>query len=332
MFCDPQSVNKQAQNVLRTDEEGIKILQSAALFEKYVAQSPGIQYFIEHDPTYDPKAAEAERRMREGKSKALKGGKDARLQSAIAEQNSHQADGNAGGPYPGGPWVIRKQLAIDHPVYDAQGNDVGRRREVQVQAYYFVAGFTIYQAPTIASVLSSKMMHIYKVLGESMEAAMTMPQFTPALGHYYEAEASSTRQSASHRTATAQASKEGTPMPDNASTITAAPANQAGIMFASNLLAESFNLSLKYRDEYMDENPLSGTPGNFKINKLRADGTLMEQKAGLKATTPLPPPIDTNVQNPLMKGAKGGEKSPTTPGGTKKKKKSKQTTAAPTPR
>lgn len=100
----------------------------------------------------------------------------------------------------------------------------------------------------------------------------------------------------------------------------------------TRLLAESFNLSLRYGNEYMDENPLTGEPGSFILSKSTNNpeanqaGSSQPKAAPASTTTsgPPTPKIDTSVAG---KGAKvaGGEKSPTTPGvkGKKERRKSK---------
>jgi len=107
------------------------------------------------------------------------------------------------------------------------------------------------------------------------------------------------------------------------------------------MLAESWDLSLRYRNEYMDENPLVGEPGNFKLSKSR-DSTMtssmstnssMNQpfKAVAPAKkTPAPPePIKTDLPlEPSKKSSIGTAKSPVTPGTAKEKKARRKSKAA----
>lgn len=100
----------------------------------------------------------------------------------------------------------------------------------------------------------------------------------------------------------------------------------------TRLLIESFNLSLRYGNEYMDENPLISEPSSFILlkstnNPEASQAGSSQLKSALASTTTLRPPtlkIDMSVAG---KGAKGGgeEKSPTTPGvkGKKERRKSK---------
>lgn len=107
------------------------------------------------------------------------------------------------------------------------------------------------------------------------------------------------------------------------------------------MLADSYNLSLRYGNEYMDENPLVGEPGSFRLAKSQ-DSTLTSSISTNKSSQPsqsfksstsaaLPAPAK-EVPTPLLKTddlpptakkpSKGFEKSPTTV--TVKEKKEKK--------
>ena len=108
------------------------------------------------------------------------------------------------------------------------------------------------------------------------------------------------------------------------------------------MLAGSYDLLLHYGNEYMDENPVVGEPGAFKLAKAHnpalASFTSTTKSSfessqaatpGKGALTPQPPPIKTeDLAAPVKKSTKGGEKSPTTPGGAKEKKMRRKSKAA----
>ena len=108
------------------------------------------------------------------------------------------------------------------------------------------------------------------------------------------------------------------------------------------MLAGSYDLLLRYGNEYMDENPVVGEPGAFKLAKAHnpalASFTSTTRSSfessqaatpGKSALTPQPPPIKTeDLPAPVRKSTKGGEKSPTTPGGSKEKKMRRKSKAA----
>jgi len=108
---------------------------------------------------------------------------------------------------------------------------------------------------------------------------------------------------------------------------------------SSRLLAESLDLTLRYADEYMDENPITGHPGEFHLSTTGRKGqqssfkslpgskSASQSQNSLRTTRPPTPEkvtVDTNL--PLLSARKGskGDKSPKTPGMPKpKRRKSK---------
>ena len=107
------------------------------------------------------------------------------------------------------------------------------------------------------------------------------------------------------------------------------------------MLSESYMLSLRYGNEYMDENPIVGEPGSFKLSKSRDPAVTSSMSTSMstaqsgsqlsKPSTPLKdamsPLKTTDIAAPTRKSTKGGEKSPTTPG-TKEKKARRKSKAA----
>jgi mediator of RNA polymerase II transcription subunit 6 len=93
---------------------------------------------------------------------------------------------------------------------------------------------------------------------------------------------------------------------------------------------------MKYGDEYMDENPITGAPGEFHLS---STGRKEQSRLMIPATAkglqmpgkapPVPTPLKTDIQ-PERKGSKS-DKSPKTPGGGKpKRRKSKIGVVSPT--
>ena len=108
------------------------------------------------------------------------------------------------------------------------------------------------------------------------------------------------------------------------------------------MLSNSYNDYIRYGKEYMDENPIVGEPGNFKLSKAQ-NPTLSSFTSTTKSSfevsqaaipaknagTPQPPPIKTeDLPAPVKKSTKGSEKSPTTPSGSKEKKIRRKSKAA----
>ena len=119
----------------------------------------------------------------------------------------------------------------------------------------------------------------------------------------------------------------------------------------AKLLADSLSLLQRFGGEYMDEHPLVGEPGSFKLDRAKDGGAGPGRRIALKggdsgaptadelggteedgatgdsagrASAPLPPPpIKTDLASEVHKKIKGAEKSPLTPGGVRKRKKNK---------
>lgn len=106
---------------------------------------------------------------------------------------------------------------------------------------------------------------------------------------------------------------------------------------STQLLETSYDLLLRYGNEYMDENPLVGEPGSFKLSKtkdssLGAVSTAQSFNQAFKAPAtvkkPPPPQLQTDLPTDAAKKASAGSaKSPTTPGIKKKKERRKSKAA-----
>ncbi|MAD83072.1 MAG: hypothetical protein CL912_08910 [Deltaproteobacteria bacterium] len=266
----------------------------------------------------------------EGRLKTMSG-----LEFVIAEQPAEMAPGTGTGV-----WVIRKQTRRKRD----RDED-----EITIHSTYFVVGDNIYMAPTVADVLGNrtvgwnpthrrclthtKQMSIISSLNKFIKKAAALPEFRPALGHVY-AQPASGNQPKNGESQLSQGSKENTPLPEslqnpkkpNPSALT------SGADYLDNrLLEETIQISLKYGDEYMDEIPITGAPGEFHLSSTgRKDKDKLMVPAITKGPTsvpskpptPAPPPLKTDVA-PERKNSKA-EKSPKTPGMPKpKRRKSK---------
>ena len=136
-----------------------------------------------------------------------------------------------------------------------------------------------------------------------------------------------------------------TPIPATQETSTSSKTQSSSLSKADvdysgiQMLADSYALSLRYVNEYMDENPIVGEPGSFRLAKSH-DSSLnssmstnrSSQQQSFKSSTPAPLPMPAKeIPTPLLKTddlpaeakkpLKGAEKSPTTPGVKEKKEK-----------
>lgn len=171
-------------------------------------------------------------------------------------------------------------------------------------------------------------------LNKFFSTAASLPTFTPALGTTY-LPPPTTRPNVAAQSQLDQLSKENTPLPETFQNPKKQPlpSTNNSTYLSTRLLEETLAINLKYGDEYMDENPITGEPGAFHLSatgRVEKDkDKLMVPVAGKasastsKAATPVPPPLKTDLET-LSKKAKG-EKTPTkSPGGGKlKRRKSK---------
>ncbi|GAB7350284.1 hypothetical protein MBLNU459_g0925t1 [Dothideomycetes sp. NU459] len=176
-----------------------------------------------------------------------------------------------------GIWVIRKQ---------DRRKRAGREDEVTVLATYYLVGENMYQAPSVYDIVGNHLLATMNSLEKFNTLANSLPLFTPALGYTYYPPAPS-KPTVASQASLAQSSRESSITPA-AQTLTAAAAasqnstsfdstanstngtlTQAPDPLSSFALYESFNMMIRYGDEYMDENPLRGEPGNFTFSSTK---------------------------------------------------------------
>ncbi|KAI9832548.1 MAG: hypothetical protein M1819_004338 [Sarea resinae] len=224
-----------------------------------------------------------------------------------------------------GVWVIRKQVRRKK-----QGAD----DELTVLSSYFIIGENIYMAPTIGSVIGSKVLSTVTSLTKFLANASSLPLFSPSTGHTYISPPPKPLTSAP-TSQISQMSKENTPLPEPQGASRNIKSTSSGTSYEvqeARALEQSLNLSLQYANEYMDENPLVGEPGSFILSSSRVPPQAQAQNkaaAAVKASSP-PTPQPKNLPSPTAgrKGSKGGEKSPIAAPKQPKRRKSKAAGAA----
>lgn len=268
-----------------------------------------------------------------------------------------------------GVWVIRKQNRRKRQ---------GAQDEVTGISSYYVVGDNVYMAPSVGNILGSRLvcasilllarharhadlnlqLSTVTSLTKLLSTASSLPIFTPSLGHTYLPPVSKNVTPGSSLQTT-QASKESTPMPGGGTplpaiqeTVNSAKASKStsdlGLQ-GVQMLEYSYSLFNRYGNEYMDENPIVGEPGSFKLSKSQGSSlatsmttskTSSQAQEGSKTssqTTEMPTPAKSAVPTPqlktddlpapIRKATKGSEKSPTTPS-TKEKKSRRKSKAA----
>ncbi|TVY55160.1 Mediator of RNA polymerase II transcription subunit 6 [Lachnellula cervina] len=254
----------------------------------------------------------------EGRLKTMSG-----LEFMVAQEPADPVNGT-------GVWVIRKQT---------RRKKQNEEDEIVLHSTYFVMGENIYMAPAVADVLASRTLSILTSLNKFFSTAATLPSFTPALGTTYLPPPSTSRlKPTESQGALSQTSKENTPLPDSLTSKKAPlPSTNNSTFLSSRLLEESLNITLKYGEEYMDENPITGEPGAFHLtttgrvekDKL-AVPVVSKGGIGSKTGTPAPPSSLKTTGIEVKKEGLKGEKTPTKSPGVKgpKRRKSKGVNSA----
>ncbi|OAA66962.1 RNA polymerase 2 transcription mediator complex subunit [Niveomyces insectorum RCEF 264] len=190
-----------------------------------------------------------------------------------------------------GVWVLRKQLR-------RKRND-GQPDDLTVYADYFVVGYNIYQAPALADVLSARITSMAVALSKAFPAMANLQTWSPARGHVYETadkkagdddlvedeeededededEDDDEENGEDHEKNRGDAMAVDRPVQAAArSTPTAVTRYDTsarstpfgtGDALDPRLAEESYAIHLSYGGEYMDEQVISGRPGEFHIS------------------------------------------------------------------
>lgn len=164
--------------------------------------------------------------------------------------------------------------------------------------------------------------------------------WSPALGRVYQ-----TPSTAGAASTTTTKHREATPQPDPSK-----PAAAAANLPSSRLIEEALGIHHQFGEHHLDENPITGKPGDFQLSSTGRNGGVnlsAAAAANLKKASLIPtlPTLNTKLggvgggtaaENPLAAKPSGKEtKSPRTPGagggGLPKGKKRKGSKAAVTP-
>ncbi|KAH9901977.1 MED6 mediator sub complex component-domain-containing protein [Xylariomycetidae sp. FL2044] len=261
------------------------VLASQAMF------NPGMYHLIQTREAF------------EGRLREMSG-----LEFIVAQEPAEMAPGTGTGV-----WVIRKQTRRKgHPA-----------DEIIIHSTYYVNGEEVYMAPTLADILSFRMVSASSFLSKCFPAAREAATWSPASGHIYKSIPST-----DNGRPRAVGSKEATPMPESQGSQGASEQKKIQATSDSQIAEHSFLVHMKYGGEYMDENPITGKPGQFHLSS-----TGRKEKLQVPGMTS----INTSLKNPTAtpetskKDAKGGDKTPKTPTGlTKSKRKKSKSGATPT--
>ncbi|KAG5928030.1 hypothetical protein E4U42_001412 [Claviceps africana] len=202
-----------------------------------------------------------------------------------------------------GVWVIRKQTRRKQQYQEED--------DITVHASFFVVGENIYMAPTLADILASRIMTISSAIAKALPAAESIRKWRPSTGHVYHLPAN---QPAPTKT------QDPAPPTDQA----ASPKRQVRSQARKNdewhlerSAEEAFLMHMRHGGEYIDENPITGRPGEFHLSS-----------TGRKAV-PLPPKKTPETGMGAMNGPAA---APKVEAGKKETKGPKTPKSATTPR
>ncbi|KAF4983203.1 hypothetical protein FZEAL_1360 [Fusarium zealandicum] len=174
------------------------------------------------------------------------------LEFMVAEEPAETAPGTGTGV-----WVIRKQTRRE-AAYTGESDDI------TVHASYFVVGENIYMAPTLNDILAARIMTMSSAIAKAVSSAESVRKWRPSLGHVYQLPSNQSATKSKAPTSTAA-----TPMPEEPSKAIALPtrvSKKNDETSLERLAQESFMIHMRYGGEYIDENPITGRPGEFHLS------------------------------------------------------------------
>ena len=249
-------------------------------------------------------------------------------------------------------WVIRKQDR--NRIRNADGSV---DQTLETLGTLYVVGDNMYQAPSVGDIVGNRLLSAVTSLSKFLDQANDLPTFSPTTGYSYIPHASNPTTAGSTQASPGR-SREGSLIPGAESQLlrsgSVVPDNSqaGGIAHKSSsqdtaLLLRSLNIFEQFGDEYMDENPVLGEPGQFKftssttaVKKRKADdeaataAAKAKQEAASRATSPkiekLVVPSPPAVMTEAKAAGKDGRRGSKTVGDKKARKKSRVNAGSPT--
>lgn len=209
--------------------------------------------------------------------------------------------------------------------------------EITTLATYFIAGINVYQAPSVFDAVGNRLLSAASSLNKVVDIANALPRYTPSMGYHYLPQTTKRANPAGSVSGSPTRSREGSVAPGGD-----APSVRSGSVLPdaklpattttsnaheARLMRDSLLLALHHGDEYTDENPLSGEPGNFKfatssaaVKKRRAgeEAAAAKARAEKESNTtsraaspekaPTPPAVFTEAKTTVKSEKKSGGK------------------------
>lgn len=174
-------------------------------------------------------------------------------------------------------------------------------------------------------------MTISSAIAKALPAAESARKWRPAVGHSYQAPTAPVSGAAADKPANAatargrgQESKEGTPAPGASNKNSAPAASNLAELSLERSAEESFWVHMKHGGEYLDENPITGRPGEFHLSSTGRKPVMAPRTdialTGISAMTG-PPRLNTKVDEKKDGKAEKTPRSATMPKPKRKKSK-----------
>jgi mediator of RNA polymerase II transcription subunit 6 len=147
-----------------------------------------------------------------------------------------------------------------------------------------------------------------------------MTHWSPASGHsYFPSTYEAPKATTASRIGSPTLAPTDPDQPEDAATTQPTDPAEATAEFSDALFMQSLMLTNRYGDEYMDENPLKGEPGNFVFTNTRnavdERNKAQEQSAQAASSQPTAPKLDTRPPSvaPSVAATPKGAATPTAP-------------------
>lgn len=192
-----------------------------------------------------------------------------------------------------------------------------RSNETEVLNYYYIIDDTIYQAPNMFKILEYRLLNTSLCIDKVVNATMKLPPyFSVTHGHSYFRPGQKPAATTTSGTDAGQ-SRVGTPMPEASAPVSTqdrTPAGEADTQETSErTLRQAMDLTLRYYEQYDDDAPLIGEPGNFRyaklkdpVQNLKVSESAPRSGVASKAGTPAPSQAATSTPAaPFANGSSG---------------------------
>ncbi|KAF2274213.1 uncharacterized protein EI97DRAFT_435316 [Westerdykella ornata] len=202
------------------------------------------------------------------------------------------------------PWVIQRQNRFFED----------KEIKTEVEGIYYTRGAVLQAAPKLMDVVDNQLFSISRLMDEFLETSSALDHWSPSTGHTY---LPPSYKSKTDGGLAQISSRAGSVVPGgdtDASQPAAASAQQSQMTeFSDAFFLQSLNLTNRYRNEYMDENPLQGEPGAFvfaSTNK-QVEARNKAQAAAAAQTSAATGTTAVSAGKPVEGGSAGNSAAPT---------------------